>query len=153
MTTDHQQILERMSRVPERILRLIADESDEDLCRAGMGGSWGAVEHIAHLKDFDEVTLERVDLILTDDDPEIDDFDTDVRAIERDYHAENPHTSADEFESLRSLLVNRLDGLSADQWQRTARHPDLGSISLESLIRRLDEHDAQHFSALKDVLV
>lgn len=153
MTADHQQLLERMIRLPERIQRLIADEPDEDLCRAGMGGSWGAVEHIAHLKDFDEVTLERVDLILTLDDPEIDDFDTDVRAIELDYHAENPRVSVDDFESLRAALVNRLDGLSAGEWQRTARHPDLGTITLEFLIRRLDEHDAQHFNALKDVLV
>ncbi len=152
MTMEYQQMLERMIRVPERIQRLIEDEPDADLCRAGMGGSWGAVEHIAHFKDFDEVTLERVELILTQENPEIDDFDTDVRAIERDYHAENPHATADEFATLRAMLVNRLDGLTDADWQRTARHPDLGVITIDTLIRRLDEHDVQHYTALKDVL-
>jgi hypothetical protein len=131
---------------------MIDEESDEDLCRAGIGGSWGAVEHLAHLKDFDEVTLERVGLILQEDNPEIDEFDTDVRAIERDYHAENPRQVTGEFEARRTVLVNRLDALSEDEWQRTARHPDLGIITLESLIERLDAHDAQHVRALKDVL-
>jgi hypothetical protein len=152
MSADHQQMLERMSRMPERIQRLIQEEPNEDLYRAGIGGSWGAVEHIAHLKDFDEVTLDRVESILMQENPEIDDFDTDVRAIELDYHATNPHTTTTEFEALRAMLVNRLDGLSDADWQRTARHPELGTISIETLIRRLDEHDAQHYNALKDVL-
>jgi hypothetical protein len=153
MPSDHDQMLERMRRLPDRIQRLIADESDDDLKRAGIGGSWGAVEHIAHLKDFDDVSLDRVERILQDDDPELDIFDTDVRAIERDYHAEDPRQSAEEFDTLRSMLVNRLESLSEDDWQRTARHPELGSISIESLIQRLDEHDAQHYRALKDVIV
>ncbi len=153
MPADHKQMLERMGRLPERIQRLIADESDEDLKRAGIGGAWGAVEHIAHLKDLDEVSLDRVALMLQEDDPKLDIFDTDVRAIERDYHAEHPHKAAQEFENLREMLVNRLDGLEDAEWERTARHPELGSVTLESLIERLDEHDAQHFRALKDVLV
>lgn len=152
IASEYEQMLERMSRVPERIQRLIAEVSDEDLCRAGPGGSWGAVEHIAHLKDFDEVTLERVGSISQQDDPEIEDFDTDMRAIEQDYHATNPRATAGEFERLRAILVNRLDGLSDDEWRRTARHPELGTLTLETLIRRLDEHDAQHVRAIKDVL-
>ncbi len=153
MPADHKQMLERMGRLPERIQRLIEEESEEDLKRAGIGGSWGAVEHIAHLKDLDEVSLERVALMLQEEDPELDIFDTDVRAIERDYHAEDPRKTAQEFENLREMLVNRLDGFDVAEWQRTARHPELGSVTVESLIERLDEHDAQHFRALKDVLV
>lgn len=153
MPSDNKQILERMSRLPERILRLIADESDADLKRAGIGGSWGAVEHIAHLKDFDQVSLDRVEQILQEEDPELDIFDTDVRAIERDYHAEDPRQTAAEFETLRAMLVSRLEGLTEAEWQRTARHPELGAITLESLIQGLDEHDGQHLHALKDVLI
>lgn len=153
MPSDHDQVLERMSRLPDRIRRLIADESDSDLKRAGIGGSWGAVEHIAHLKDFDEVSLDRVEQILQSDDPQLSVFDSDLRAIELDYHAQDPRQTVEAFETLREMLVNRLDGLSEEEWQRTARHPGLGSITLEALIQRLDQHDAQHFRAIKDVLV
>ncbi len=153
MPSDRDQLLERMSRLPERIRRLIADMSDSDLKRAGIGGSWGAVEHIAHLKDLDDVTLDRVEQILQQDDPEIEIFDTDMRAIERDYHAEDPRQSIEEFHAVREMLLNRVDGLSDEEWQRTARHPSLGSITLESIIQRLDEHDDEHFRALKEVLL
>lgn len=153
MPSDREQMLEHMGRLPGRIARLISDATDDELTRAGIGGEWGAVEHIAHLKDFDEVSIDRVEQILREDEPELDIFDTDVRAIERDYHAEDPRKTVEEFEALRGMLINRLDGLSDEEWLRTALHPELGSITLEELIRRLDEHDEQHYQALKDVLV
>jgi hypothetical protein len=153
MTCTHEQMLERMGRLPERIIRLIEHESLEDLRRAGPGGSWGAVEHVAHLRDFDDVSLDRIDQILSEDDPELDLFDTDVRAIERNYHAQNPFETAEEFRRARSELVNRLDGLQDEEWNRTARHPDSGRITLEKLVQQLDEHDEEHFHALRDVLV
>ena len=153
MTCTHEQILERMGRLPERVIRLIEHESLDDLRRAGPGGSWGAVEHVAHMRDYDEVSLDRIDQILSEDDPELDSFDTDVRAIERDYHAQNPFETAEEFRRVRSELVNRLDGLQDEEWQRTGRLPDAGPITLESLIQQLDQHDLEHFHALRDVLV
>ncbi|HVB63622.1 MAG TPA: DinB family protein [Nitrolancea sp.] len=153
MTCTHEEMLERMGRFPERVIRLIEHESLDDLRRAGPGGSWGAVEHVAHLRDFDDVSLDRIDQILSDNAPELDLFDTDVRAIERDYHAQNPLETAEEFRRVRSKLVNRLDGLKDEDWHRTARISGRAPITLETLIRQLDEHDAEHFSALRDVLI
>ena len=153
MIGTHEEMLERMGRIPERVIRLIEHEPLEDLRRAGPGGSWGAVEHVAHLRDLDDVSLDRIDRILSENVPELDMFDTDVRAIERDYHARNPLETAEEFRSVRSKLVNRLDGLNDEDWDRTARIGDSAPITLETLIRQLDEHDAEHMNALRDVLV
>ena len=153
MTCTREQMLERMGRLPERVIRLIEHESLDDLRRAGPGGSWGAVEHVAHLRDFDDVSLERIDQILNEDDPELDAFDTDVRAIERDYHAQNPFETAEEFRRVRSKLVNRLDGLQEEEWQRMAHLPSAGQITLDKLVQQLDEHDEEHFHALRDVLI
>ncbi|HVX30319.1 MAG TPA: DinB family protein [Nitrolancea sp.] len=153
MDQSRAEMLERMGRMPERVIRLIEQESLDDLLRAGPGGSWGAVEHVAHLRDFDEVSLDRIDQILNEDHPELDFFDTDLRAIENDYHAQNPFEAAEEFRRIRSELVNRLDGLSEADWQRTGHIAELGDITLESLIQQLDQHDELHFHALRDVLV
>lgn len=153
MNVSREQMLERMGRLPERVIRLIEQESLNDLRRAGPSGSWGAVEHVAHLRDFDDVSLDRIDQILSEDDPELDLFDTDLRAIENDYHAQNPFETAEAFRAIRSELVNRLDGLSDDDWQRPAHISGLGDVTLETLIQQLDQHDEQHFHALRDVLV
>jgi hypothetical protein len=153
MSEEREQMLERMGRLPERVIRLIEQESLDELRRAGPSGSWGAVEHVAHLRDFDDVSLDRIDQILSEDDPELDLFDTDLRAIENDYHAQNPFEAAEAFRLIRSELVNRLDGLSDDDWQRAAHIPSIGDLTLETLIQQLDQHDEQHFHALRDVLV
>ncbi|HEX3724512.1 MAG TPA: DinB family protein [Nitrolancea sp.] len=153
MTCTHEQMLERMGLLPERVIRLIEHESLEDLRRAGPGGSWGAVEHVAHLRDFDEFSLDRIDQILNENDPELDLFETDVRAIERDYHAQNPFDTAEEFRRVRSELVNRLDGLRDEEWNRSAQLEGVGEVTLATLVQQLDEHDEEHFHALRDVLV
>lgn len=153
MTGTDEQLLERMERFPERVIRLIEDESLEDLLRAGAGGSWGAVEHIAHLKDFDDVSLERIDQILQNEEPELELFDTDVRSIELDYHAQNPFDTAQAFRVSRAKLVRRLAGLQPSDWSRTAIHPEVGRISLQQLVQHIDEHDVQHLETLREVLV
>jgi hypothetical protein len=153
MNATREQMLERMGRLPERVIRLIEHESLDDLLRAGPGGSWGAVEHVAHLRDFDDVSLDRIDQILNEDDPELEFIDTDLRAIENDYHAQNPFATAEAFRGIRSELVNRLDGLSDADWQRPAHITGIGDVTLETLIEQLDQHDEQHFHALRDVLV
>jgi hypothetical protein len=147
---EREERLERMRRLPERLTRLVEGKSDQELCRAGAGGQWGAVEHLAHLRDFDEVTLDRVQQIIDGTEPELEIFDTDVRAIELDYHAQSPLRMLSEFRDLRDRLVDFLESLPEDAWSRTARHPTLGRVSLEDLIRRVDEHDSVHFTTLRD---
>jgi hypothetical protein len=150
MPSEREAMLERMRRQPDRLARLIEGKPDEVLRRPGAGGEWGAIEHLAHLRDFDEVTLDRLDQILNEVEPELEMFDTEVRAIEQDYHAQDPHRMLEEFRELRNTLVHRLEALSEEEWQRTADHPELGRVMLESLIQRLDAHDQSHFQTLRD---
>lgn len=150
MSFQPDELLERMSTFPSRLSRLLGNYSPERLRRAAPGGGWGAVEHLAHLRDFDQVTLDRVEQILGGESPEIEVFDTDVRAIELDYHAQDPAKMLAEFSRLREELIDRLRALPPEAWERTARHAILGEITLRELIQRLDEHSQLHFQTLKD---
>ncbi|HET7036594.1 MAG TPA: DinB family protein [Thermomicrobiaceae bacterium] len=150
MSSPRDELLVNLEQLPARVARLVEGKSRERLERAGPGGGWGAVENLAHLRDFDEVTLERVEQILSGLTPELELFDTDLRAIELDYHAQDPFAALRDFERLRRELVDRLAALPPEAWQRTARHPVLGAITLEELIRRLAEHGEQHFATLRD---
>ena len=150
MSSPREELLVDLGQLPGRLARLIEGKSRERLERAGPGGGWGAVENLAHLRDFDEVTLERVEQILSGLTPELELFDTDLRAIELDYHAQNPLQALADFQRLRRELVDRLAALPPEAWLRTARHPVLGEITLEELVRRLAEHGEQHFATLRD---
>ena len=153
MSSPREELLVSLGQLPGRLARLIEGKSRERLERAGPGGGWGAVENLAHLRDFDEVTLDRVEQILSGANPELEVFDTDLRAIELDYHAQDPFKALADFERVRQDLIDRLAALPPEAWQRTARHPVLGEITLEDLIRRLAEHDEQHYETLRDEIL
>lgn len=153
MSSPRDEIIERLRRVPDRLARLIENKSGERLRQAGAGGSWGAVEHLAYLSDFEEVTLDRVKQIITGQQPEIELFDTDVRAIEMDYHGQDPLKTLERFREDRQELLQLLTPLPDEAWGLTANHSDLGLITLAELIQRLDEHNQSHLQSVKEELL
>lgn len=153
MPTEREILLARLQNSPGRLSRLVEPQPIEILKRAGPDGSWGAIEILAHLRDWDEVTYERIERILNEDTPALETYDCDLWAIERDYHAQNPSEVLASFRELRARLVSQLSGLPEAAWERTANHPMRGRITLEELVRQLDAHDQEHFHTLKDVLL
>lgn len=150
MPSTRNEVIERLRRMPDRLARLVEDKSEADLRRAGSGGDWGAVEYLANLTDFDEVSLVRIDQVVAGGDPELEVFDTDIRAIEMDYHAQDPFETLERFRSNRQELVHRLENLSDEDWERPARHPVAGCIDLERLVNLIDEYDQRTMRALQD---
>ncbi|GBD16245.1 hypothetical protein HRbin26_01140 [bacterium HR26] len=150
---DRAELLERLRRFPDRVANLVEDLSVETLRKAGCGGQWGAVEILAYLRDFDAETLQRLERILTEDEPEISEFDPDLMAIERGYAREDPFEALAAFRELRQDLVHRLSQLGEEQWQRTARHPEFGRVTLAELIERLAQYDQDAYQRLRDVLL
>jgi hypothetical protein len=153
MSFDREDILERLVRLPDRLDRLVDQNPHDLLCQAGAGGAWGAVEIMAFLRDWDEVVDERMDLILTEQEPEFEEEDPDLWSIERDYHAEDPENVARQFRERREKLVERLRALQDEQWQRSGRMPDGTIVTLEDIIADLAASDQEQVNALREVLL
>lgn len=153
MPADREQVLARLRQFPDRLVRLVEPQSREDLTRAGPDGSWGAIEILAYLRDRDQVNLERFHQILTEDTPTLETYDADLWAIERDYHAQDPAAVLADFHTLRQRLVAALERAPNEAWQRRARHPERGVITLTDLVREIDAEDQARFRALRDVLL
>ncbi|ACZ38120.1 DinB family protein [Sphaerobacter thermophilus] len=152
MPSEREELLERLLQYPDRVARIIEPQPVEVLRRAGPDGGWGAVEILAHLRDWDEVNLDRVRRMLEEDNPNLENFDTDFWAIERDYHAQDPRKALAAFREIRGRLVRLLSSLNEADWERRGRHPVWGEITLASFVRRIEDHDQEYLRALKDVL-
>ncbi len=150
---DREELLDQLRRFPDRVANLVEDLSGEALRKAGCGGQWGAVEILAYLRDFDAETLQRLERILAENEPEISEFDPDLMAIERGYAREDPFEALAAFRELRHELVQRLNQLSEDQWQRAAQHPEFGQVTLAELIQRLAQYDQDAYQRLRDALL
>lgn len=153
MPFERDEVLDKLSRTPDRVDRLVEQHPHDLLCQAGAGGGWGAVEIMAFLRDWDEVVSERLTAMLSDAEPEFADEDPDLWSIERDYHSEDPAEVATAFRQRREALIEQLRSLGDDQWQRTGRMPDGTIITVEDLASGLVASDNEQMDALRDILL
>jgi hypothetical protein len=153
MSFDRDETLNKLRRAPSRMERLVEDHPDDLLCQAGDGGGWGAVEIMAFLRDWDVVVDDRLTLMLEESNPEFEDEDPDLWSIERDYHAEKPGDVQDDFRNGREALINRLERLGDQEWNRTAHRSNGDSITVEDLISELAENDQEYLNRLRDLLL
>lgn len=132
--------------------RLIADRSDDELRQAARDGGWGAVEILAHLQDWEEITHQRVWRMLEEDHPELEEYDDSLWAIEHAYGSQDGHQVFRHIAELRQDLVERLRSLGDSEWQRAAILPTHGQITLISLMSNLTRHDERHITDVREAL-
>ena len=145
--------LHDLAQFPVEFKRVIVDPNNRAaLLRPAFDGGWGIVEILPHLKDWEQIYLERTGKILSDDEPHLSSFDDTLWSIERDYRGQDPHETLAGFTELRQQLVEVLTNATPDEWQRTAIHGYYGQISLHWLADHICDHDEEHFQQAREAL-
>ncbi len=99
-------------------------------------------EMVAHLLDFDMVCRERFERIIREDNPELPNWD--------EGEAAKHYAKREAVHDLELLLDSRrtlsawLEGLSADEWQRTGTRPNVGTYNVGEGVALMLGHDAYH---------
>ncbi len=106
---------------------------------------WGLAEILAHLRDVErEVNLPRIKQILAEDNPFLPGIDSDSWAGQRAYQTQDAHASLLSFLEARCELLDLLADLTADQWQRPAKHAIFGPTRLSEMVAFIHTHDQAH---------
>jgi FMN phosphatase YigB (HAD superfamily) len=106
---------------------------------------WSLAEIVCHLRDVDaEVNLPRLEKVSQQTNPFLPGKDTDRWAEERNYIQQDGRSALQRFTQDRIRLVNLLESLSADDWQRPARHAIFGPTTLQELVGFIVGHDRLH---------
>lgn len=152
MTESIAHLLAQMRVFPGELLELIEGCDDLELQRAAAGGGWGPVEIFCHLRDADSLAEERVQRILSEDDPYIPAVDETLWPIERDYASQNARAVLDEFDAIRQHFVTILEALTPEQLERRGYHEEHGEQTIRWYINDAIQHDASHRQQLRKVL-
>jgi len=108
-------------------------------------GEWSFTEILCHLRDVDiDVNLPRIDKVLNEFNPFLPGIDSDKWAEERLYYCQNGLEALRDFTSSRIQLLDLLDGLKPEEWNRPARHAIFGPTSLKELVSIIVGHDRLH---------
>jgi hypothetical protein len=118
--------------------------SDEELCRRPAPDEWTLKEIAAHLRDAEVCFLERLELIVGEDEPRLPDIDVDAYVLERDYQSLDLYEVLREFSLLRRHSTGLLWALEPSEWEREGLHPYRGRLSIMQVARDMNEHDLGH---------
>lgn len=110
---------------------------------------WAPNEILCHLRDVEkEVNLPRLEKVLNEEKPFLAGRDTDPWAEERRYIEQNGPEALNGFLQARLKVLDLLENMPPDSWQRTARHAIFGPTTLQELVAIMAGHDRIHVRQL-----
>ena len=104
-------------------------------------GTWSPLEYACHVRDVFVLYGQRLELMLTQDDPLYPNWDQD--ASSGGYAQEDPDTVADQLERAAEDIAGAFERLTPEQWQRPGRRSDGASFTVDSFSRYF-LHDVVH---------
>src|ERR1700736_5152681 len=115
-------------------------------------GGWTIRQVVHHVPDSHMNCYVRVRLALTEDEPVIKTYDESQWAVLQDARNAPIDLSLSLLESLHARWIILLRSLTAADWQRTFRHPELGLVTLErtaALYAWHGRHHTAHITSLR----
>ena len=145
--------LDMLSKTVQIVSYIMEKTAREDAitCRDG-GDGWTVLEVLCHLRDFDDVFLERAKLTVENDFPDLPFTDPDKMAAERKYYEQDFQAVYREWSARRETLVTYFQALGDDAWERAANHPVRGRFTLNDQLIVTAWHDVSHMEQMIRIL-
>lgn len=127
---------------PDRWSDLVEHLSPDLLKRSPADGEWSALECLQHLIDTERgVFPVRVRAFLVGQDFPAFNPDTEGNLLDRQ---KSPIEYAQEFQHLRGVSLEELEGVSDSDLSRKAVHAELGEVTLDEMLHEWAAHDLMH---------
>jgi len=146
-------IVAALERAPDLVVPLVQEVPPSILKRRPRPGKWSAHEHACHLAVIHPVLSARLDMILTDPRPRIVSYFPSAQEEDGAFLNVELDEAMERFSSDRRRLVERLNALSAEEWQRTAEHSEYTHYSVFIMFRHLAMHDMFHAYRIEELLL
>lgn len=146
------EVLDKLANTPGEIEKLLHGLSVEQLTTRLSPEEFSAAEHVCHLRDIDtEGYSVRIQRMLAELNPQLEDVEGARLAAERDYNSEDIVTAWRSFAEIRKQIVATLRGLDQVELNRTGVLVGVGQITVSELVSMMQEHDASHLEEMSVV--
>jgi uncharacterized damage-inducible protein DinB len=145
--------LDDIARTPENLRAAVKGLSEAQLDKPYRPGGWTVRQVTHHVPDSHMNAYIRFKLALTEDDPTIKPYAEDRWAQLADTKNTPIEVSLTMLDSLHDRWVRLLRSMTAENWQRTFRHPEMGPMTLEKTLALYawhGRHHVAHITALRD---
>ena len=150
----HRELIETLSATPEILAGLLRGVSEAQAHAAVDGDeNWSIIEILCHLRDSDEIAIQRMTAMRDQDNPAIIGFDQEALASERKYADADLNATLVDFVRFRAAYLDALTALTPEQWERTGQHNEIGEISIVTHCMHKTYHDAIHCAQIARQLI
>jgi|SRR5271157_417661 len=148
-----QRLVGDIAQAPANLRSAVKGLSEAQLDTPYRPGGWTVRQVVHHVPDSHMNAFIRFKLALTEDEPTIKPYAEDRWAQLDDVAATPIETSLCLLECLHQRWMKLLRSLSAEQWTRTFRHPEIGVMTLEknlALYAWHGRHHVAHITSLRE---
>jgi uncharacterized damage-inducible protein DinB len=150
--TDEQKqaFLAEIARTPAHLRAAVKGLSEAQLDTPYRPEGWTVRQVVHHVPDSHMNSYVRFKLALTEDEPTIKPYAEDRWAELADSKAPID-VSLTMLDSLHDRWVRLLRSLTAEEWQRTFRHPEMGPMTLEKTLALYAWHGRHHVAHITEL--
>jgi uncharacterized damage-inducible protein DinB len=141
----------QIAEAPSNLRRAISGLSNTQLDTPYRPQGWTVRQVVHHVPDSHMNSYVRFKLALTEEEPTIKPYAEDRWAELPDTKATPPEVSLTLLENLHERWVRLLKSLTPEQWKRTFRHPELGSMTLEKTLALYAWHGRHHVAHITEL--
>jgi len=146
--TDEQraEYIAQLEEAPAQLRKAVAGLTPEQVDTPYRPEGWTVRQVVHHLPDSHMNTYTRFRLALTEDEPTIKPYDQERWAALADARTAPVELSLTLLESLHSRWVLLLRSLRAEDFARTFRHPEMGTLNLDKYLGLVAWHGRHHIA-------
>lgn len=116
------------------------------------GDGWTALEVLGHLRDFEAVFYERINLAKTHDMPDLPFPDPNQLALANAYNTHDAWDIYAAWVANRQRLLDYMASFSEEDWERPAKHPTRGIMTIHDQLFLMAWHDLNHLEQMTRTL-
>jgi uncharacterized damage-inducible protein DinB len=141
-----------MEKAPDLFAAAIQGASEAALSQRPDAKNWSAKEIICHVRDTEEFFLNRLQMILTFDEPKFSLADAGRWVVERQYLRNDAGEAIAAFRQRRQETLQFVKEIKPEQWERACIHAVRGRMTFRDYVNLLAGHDKIHLEQVKRAL-
>jgi DinB superfamily len=152
-TTQEQRraLIESIAQTPARLRAAVANLSARQLDERYRPEGWTVRQVVHHLPDSHLNAYTRFKLGLTETEPTIKPYDENRWAMLEDGLYADPEISLSLLDALHKRWVIFLRSVQPQDFGRTLKHPEIGTLSLDGLLQLYEWHGRHHVAHITSV--
>lgn len=145
------ELLEHLRAMPDDVAAAVAAIPSRLWHVRPEGTGFSVTEHLCHLRDLDEVYIERIRRMLSQTLPTLESVNGTQLAEERNYAAQKPTIAIEGYGNTRRTLVGLLEQTSPDDQRRIGLFNGIRRLTLAELVEDMHRHDRTHIQELNEL--